>query len=107
MSLVKVLFISAFFNLSLSPPHRPSVDESCDGLSVKSTISQVESQGARAEIEASGGQAPYHYLFYKPSGHLLNEEFNKSSVNSLQKGKYFCTVIDKKGCYKTIEFEIK
>jgi hypothetical protein len=76
-------------------------------MSVKSSITYTEGEGATIEIEAKDGRAPYKYVFYKPSGHLLTEEFDTNTVRKLPKGKYFCTVLDHIGCYKTIEIEIK
>jgi hypothetical protein len=79
----------------------------CDDLALESKLTQVEGKGIKAEITVKGGSAPYKYLFYKESGHLLAETFDANWVDGLEKGRYSCTVIDNKGCYKTIELEIK
>lgn len=58
-------------------------------------------------LTPKGGQAPYKYVFYKESGELISEDFNSNKIKGLEQGKYFCTVVDKGYCKKTIEIEIK
>lgn len=66
-----------------------------------------ETDGAKVQINVDGGDAPYNYIFYKESGHLLSEDFKNNSLKGLEAGKYFCTVIDKKNCRNTIQIDIK
>lgn len=106
MSLIKVLYISVFIFVKPIPWSGPDQSQ-CDDLSVKSSITYIQGVGAKVDIEAKGAVSPYKYVFYKETGHLLTENFDTNSVSKLQKGKYYCTVLGKKGCYKTIEFEIK
>lgn len=107
MSLIKVLYISAFIFLKPLPSVDLSQSEECDELTVKASITYAVESGAKVEIEAKGGITPYKYVFYKPSGHLLTEDFDSNTISKLPKGKYHCTVIAQKGCYKSIEIEIK
>ena len=107
MSLIKVLFISTFIFIGGQGQSFSSSYEKCDGLNAKAIVTQDAEKGIKVEIEANGGSAPYKYIFYKKSGHLLTEDFDKKELHKLEKGTYYCTVIEKKGCYKTIEFEIK
>lgn len=107
MITIKTLFISAFMFLKLSGPVVDPGNPECDNVNASVVVSFEEGKGGKAEVTAKGGVVPYKYVFYKPSGHLLSEEFDKNVVSKLEKGKYFCTVLDKKGCYTTIEIEIK
>jgi hypothetical protein len=63
--------------------------------------------GGAVEVKTVGGETPYHYIFYKESGHLLTENFKSNLLHGLKPGKYFCMVIDKKNCRNTIEIEVK
>ena len=83
----------------------PSVVE-CDKITLKEIVSS-DAAGARIEIIATGGQSPYKYVFYKQSGELVSEDFTSNTVKGLEKGQYFCTVVDKKYCKGMLEIEIK
>lgn len=80
--------------------------QGCDDIQVTARITE-DPNGSKITMNVDGGEAPYKYIFYKQSGGLLSEDFDSNAVTGLQKGKYFCTVIDKKNCKKTIEFEVK
>jgi hypothetical protein len=107
MSLVKVLFISVFLIQNLNSQPIPVSSDSCSSFSAKSTVTLVEGKGARVEIEASGGKAPYKYFIYKESGHLVSMDFDKNWVEGLKSGKYACTVSDSNNCKKTIDIDIE
>ncbi len=83
----------------------PSVGK-CDQITLKEIVSN-DAAGAKIEITATGGQSPYKYVFYKQSGELISEDFTSNTVKGLEKGQYFCTVVDKKYCKRTLEIEIK
>lgn len=107
MSLIKVLYISAFIFLSPAVNADSDNPEPCDKLKLKSSISLDAEKGAKVVIDANGGDAPYKYIFYKESGHLVSTKFDNNWVEGLPKGKYSCTVADKNNCKKTIDIEIK
>ena len=107
MSLIKVLYISAFIFLKPSVEGDSGFLDPCDKFTLKSKITFTDGKGASVEIEASGGETPYKYIFYKESGHLVSTKFDNNWVEGLPKGKYACTVADKNNCKKTIDIEIK
>ena len=83
---------------------------SCETLNVKAEIVQDSTSvpGAyRVTLKGEGGQAPYKYIFYKESGQLVSEDFDRTEYTGLTKGAYGCTIIDKKNCKKTIEIDIR
>jgi hypothetical protein len=104
MNIVQILFFSVLASLPF--PEGRGQQAGCDDIHASAKVSQ-ESNGAKITISIEGGYAPFKYLFYKKSGHLLSENFDQSTATIMDKGKYFCTVIDKRNCKKTIEFEVK
>jgi hypothetical protein len=104
MNIVQILFFTLFATLPLSEGRGLQVG--CDDIQASAKVSQ-ETNGSKITISIEGGYAPFKYLFYKKSGHLLSENFDSSTAIAMDKGKYFCTVIDKRNCKKTIEFEVK
>jgi hypothetical protein len=104
MNIVQILFFGLF--ALLPSPDRKVQQAECDDIQAIAKISQ-EPNGSKIMISIEGGYAPFKYLFYKKSGHLLSENFDSSTTTVIDKGKYFCTVIDKRNCKKTIEFEVK
>lgn len=78
----------------------------CDQFKVIGEV-QTHSGTASIEIKTTGGKAPMTYIFSKESGHLVTEDYQSNIVDGLSKGKYYCTVVDKNSCKKTIEIEIK
>jgi hypothetical protein len=106
MSLLKALYISAFLFFDIYHDSSPPV-EFCDDIKLTATITYQEDTNGKVEIKAEGGTAPYTYIFYKASGHLVSTTYNSNMVEGLEKGKYACTVADKHNCKKTIEIEIK
>jgi hypothetical protein len=67
----------------------------------------IESGGAKVTLNASGGIAPYRYIFSSESGVLLSENFENNSVNGLASGTYSCTVVDTKNCRKAVKIKIQ
>jgi len=107
MGLVKILTISVIaWGVQGSVLPADNSVSNCDQFKV---IGEVQLQGDAASIavKTSGGQAPLTYIFSKESGHLVTENFQSNIVSGLSKGKYYCTVVDKNSCKKTIEIEIK
>lgn len=107
MVLFKVLYISVLMILKPDNISESQYSLKCDDLTIKANVTYSEGKGSKLEIEVKGGTAPYTYIFYKESGHLISSKFDKNSVEGLQRGKYACTVSDKGKCKKTIEIEIK
>ncbi|MDH4057989.1 MAG: hypothetical protein OEU76_04460 [Cyclobacteriaceae bacterium] len=107
MSLIKVLYISALIFLKPDSPPDFSNSQNCDNLVVTSTVTIDSEKGGKVQIEVKGGKAPYKYVFYKESGHLVSTKYDNNWVEGLKNGKYSCTVADKDNCKKTIDFEIR
>ncbi len=107
MITIKTLFISVFMLLKTADQIPDDSLVNCDLMTAKATVTNEDGKGFKVEIEVKEGTAPFKYLFYKEAGNLISEDFDSSSVGSLAIGKYYCTVADKKGCRKTVEFEIK
>lgn len=107
MALLKILYVSTFISL-LSPASREYriTENECDKFKVKAEV-YPDSKGAKIEIKTEDGSSPYKYIFYRETGHLISSDYDNNTVEGLKKGKYFCTVVDKKNCKKTIEIEIK
>jgi hypothetical protein len=99
-----ILCFTVFTSLSVQVPLHDYYQE-CD-LTASFSITK-EPTRSRITLHVGGGSAPYKYLFYKKSGNLLSEDFDSNTVSVHENGKYFCTVIDKTNCKKTIEIEVK
>lgn len=105
--MLKVLYISFFiFSQGLGFSFLNSSAVECDKIVLKEVIS-TEAARAKIEIMVTGGQSPYKYVFSRQSGELISEDFTSNTVKGLEKGQYFCTVVDKKYCKGTLEIEIK
>jgi hypothetical protein len=98
--IIALIFAMPFLSIGLQNP------VACD-LQISSTVTVEQDQTAKIEVTVKGGSAPYTYIFYKESGHLVSTEFTRNWVSGLAKGKYSCTVADKNNCKGTIEIEIK
>lgn len=107
--MIKILLFSCFY--FLQSPFIPGEDlklNSCDKISLEAELVQPNHQsGYKVKLTADGGQRPYKYIFCNDSGRLISEDFDKVDYDGLSKGIYFSTVIDSRGCKKTIEIEIK
>jgi len=57
-------------------------------------------------IEVSNGKAPYSYLFYDKNQKALSTKIESNKISNLEAGTYYITVLDNKGCLKTVEFRI-
>src|SRR5258706_11919477 len=100
--MLKVLFFSLFtFLIQDDILLSPDSPKDCGNL--KATFSTTkEGNRAKVDVDITGGTAPFRYIFYKESGDLLSNEFDARSVSGLSKGKFFCTVVDKNNCKRTI-----
>ena len=81
----------------------------CDDVEItfQTTNVTATNQGS-VSVEVEGSvKGPVYYVFYYTSGHLVNEDVTKSSINNLKSGKYYCSVVYNSGCTQKIEFEIK
>lgn len=58
-------------------------------------------------ITVNKGKAPYKYIFYKESGHLVSQNFDSNEFAGLKTGKYFVVVADANNCRKDLQIEIK
>lgn len=104
MGMFKLLCFGLFAILPLTDPIQPATD--CGEITAVIKISQ-EADGNKIIVTPKGGQSPYKYIFSKTSGELISEDFDNNTAKGLEKGKYFCTVVDKKYCKKNFEIEIK
>ncbi|MFM7431503.1 MAG: SprB repeat-containing protein [Flammeovirgaceae bacterium] len=80
----------------------------CNSLKVE--VETKDSNGATGEISltASGGQAPYKYVVFKSSGHLISsEDFLLRKFIGLKAGTYQAIVVDENGCKTQLEIELK
>lgn len=73
-------------------------------------IEQLNSTPGRKgqfKLLPSGGKAPYKFVVYKSSGHLISEDFNKSVFDELSPDTYHAIVVDEKGCKYQLEIQLK
>jgi hypothetical protein len=105
MNLFQILWFAAFTSLPVS--HTLLSPSDCNDITASVKISEEEPSGSKVTLTIERGTAPFKYIFYKESGELLSEKFDSNMISVPVKGKYFCTVIDKRYCKKTIEFDIK
>jgi hypothetical protein len=84
-------------------------EEECRDLKISSEVSHTSSnqKDGKVKVTASGGQAPYHYIFYYESGHLVTKDVTRNSLEQLGQGTFYCSVVDAKGCTKKIKIDIK
>jgi hypothetical protein len=104
MGLLKILCLG-LLAFPLTDPAHPATKD-CGEITIAIKISE-ETDGSKVAVTPKGGQAPYKYIFSEKSGELVSEDFDNNTAKGLEKGKYFCTVIDKKYCKKNFEIEIK
>jgi hypothetical protein len=104
MYMFKLLCLGLLAILPLTDPNQPAKE--CGEITADIKISE-ETDGNKIVLIPKGGQAPYKYIFSRKSGELVSEDFNNNTAKGLEKGKYFCTVVDKKYCKKNFEIEIK
>jgi len=62
---------------------------------------------AQFTLLPSGGKAPYKFVVYKSSGHLVSEDFDKSVFDGMSPGTYHAIVVDEKGCKNQLEIQLK
>jgi len=105
MVLLKIAVFSFLASVMVTDPSE--LVKECGDIVVSADVVAVEEGLSKVILTAKGGQSPYKYIFYKQSGELISENFDTNTVNGLEKGKYFCTIVDRKYCKKTIEIEIK
>lgn len=73
-------------------------------------IEQLDSTPERKgqfKLLPSGGKAPYKFVVYKTSGHLVSEDFDKSVFDEMSPGTYHAIVVDEKGCKNQLEIQLK
>ncbi len=73
-------------------------------------IEQLDStreRKAQFTLLPSGGKAPYKFVVYKSSGHLVSEDFDKSVFDGMSPGTYHVIVVDEKGCKNQLEIQLK
>lgn len=99
----KILIVSIFFGLLWDEPDSKVV--SCEAFSVKAEVT-IESSVSKVKILTERGQAPMKYILYRYSGELISKEWSRNAIDGLNRGKYYCTVVDAKNCRRTVEFEI-
>jgi hypothetical protein len=104
MYLTKILFFGFLTFNSFTNSFQKRGD--CNNLIV-SIAMEKEPGGRKVTVKPEGGKAPYKYVFYNEAGYLISEDFDTNFAAGLASGKYFCTVIDKNNCKKTIDIEIK
>ncbi len=78
--------------------------------SFKVKIEQLDSTPERKgqfKLLPSGGKAPYKFVVYKSSGHLVSEDFGKSEFDEMSPGIYHAIVVDEKGCKNQLEIQLK
>lgn len=71
----------------------------------RSTNNALES---RAIINVNDRRGSYKYLFFDAeTGRMLQRDFEKSSIDGLKKGSYYCVVVEVGGCTAKVHFEIQ
>lgn len=98
-------FFSFIAIISLFSFSNSNFSRNCDIQVTQKVV--YEAGGAKVTVNASGGTAPYKYIFYRKSGELLSENFTNNSINGMSKGTYACTVVDDKNCRKAINIDIQ
>jgi hypothetical protein len=83
------------------------VSPSCQ-LTVK--LEKTDSNGTNKgefKLIASGGKAPYKFVVYKSSGHLISTDFAKSEFTDLQADTYQAIIVDENSCKHELEIQLK
>jgi len=81
----------------------------CDRLEISLRVTNTTNglDNGRVSISAQGGAAPYYYVFYHETGHLITQENTKNVLSGLPPGSFFCSVVDANGCTKKVKIDIK
>lgn len=81
----------------------------CDNLKVTAEITHTTNglDNGSVKVKVEGGVEPYIYVFFNQKGKPLSFENKSNKLSGVKSGKIFCTVIDKEGCQKKKEINIK
>lgn len=84
-----------------------NTDKDCSQVELKVTL--TKSNGVTtAEAQVSGAAAPVYYIYFYPSGVLVDKDrdVSKNKISGLKPGTYFLSIKDGNGCKKKIEFKV-
>ncbi|MFM7859055.1 MAG: hypothetical protein ACKO96_45810 [Flammeovirgaceae bacterium] len=106
---MKLLFfaISGLFWSYLPDDSASLNDSGCDTLQVVAETKEANHNQGEITLRATGGDAPYKYVVFKSSGHLLSEDFSKNKFSDLKADTYQAIVVDNNGCKKQIEIKLQ
>ncbi len=101
--LITLLVISSF-----SRPEKGVDQGKCDNIEIKAktNASHPDMQEREVLIELKNAKQPVSYFFYGKDQKALTSDIKLNSLKNLKRGTYKCTIIDSKGCTKTVEFTI-
>lgn len=73
----------------------------CGSFSVAVSI-RAEQSGAQVRFSPSGGLPPYRVVFFRQSGELISDDFDRQVHERIPAGQYQCVVIDGRNCRKNL-----
>jgi hypothetical protein len=79
----------------------------CESLQMVAETKEAKDSQGEITLTATGGAAPYKYVVFKSSGHLLSEDFSKKKFSDLKADTYQAIVVDNNGCKKQIEIKLQ
>lgn len=84
-----------------------SNDKGCPSIDLKVKITKADDKRI-VEAEVSGASAPVYYIFYYPSGKLVEakRDVTVNKIVGIKPGTYYCSISDRNGCTKKIEFKV-
>jgi hypothetical protein len=105
--LMCILLVGFFGICSNASAQSSNTNAGCPSIDLKVTTSKSNGVNS-AEAEVSGAAAPVYYIFFHPSGVLVdkNRDVTQKRISGLKPGSYFCSISDRNGCTKKIEFKV-
>lgn len=104
--LVPISFLALSFD-----NHNYHVNEvNCNNFRVELEITQPGEKGnvgGIVKVKVQNAKPPIrHYFLTKDKKKALSLDFDKNELTGIEKGTYFCFVVDSNGCNKEIKFTI-
>jgi hypothetical protein len=81
----------------------------CSTIDIKASVKHTSTglRNGHVSITASGGAAPYYFVFYKEGGYPFRHDPASSEISELSKGVIYCNVVDQNGCTDKIKITIE
>ncbi len=104
---LKLLSLTIGLIASVWASHPFSDSHQCPEIKLTISVEKTDIE-LSAIATAEGAEKPVYYIFYYPSGQLVDKDrdVTKNKISNLKKGSYVCSISDKNGCTAKTEFKV-